>query len=244
MRCSAFPSADGFRRIRSSTCQLLLSSGREAGYVEDLQLDPVGIEEKHCVIPRHVAVFLRLAFDFGSLVPEPDGPLVDPRAGGGLEGEVMEADAVAVVRALARGLCFTQADRASGAADVPDRLATLPLDLTDAVKAERAEEVAVERQAALDRGHDEIDVVNARGAHVAAAAKFRAARALPAKSLASCTCSTTTWSRATCARSRRAIWRGSASGSSGVTAGSARSRCTTRPGSRGRSSRRWASGTA
>jgi hypothetical protein len=77
---------------------------------------------------------------------------------------VVEADPVAVVVAL--GLSRTQPDLAARAGEVPDRLAPLTFDLADPVEAERAEQVAVEGQAALDRGDDEIDVVDAGGTHV------------------------------------------------------------------------------
>ena len=75
----------------------------------------------------------------------------------------MQADPVAVEPAEA--LRLAEPDRAARPAEVPDRLAALALDLRDAVVAERAEQVAVERQAALDRGDDEVDVVDARRAH-------------------------------------------------------------------------------
>jgi len=49
--------------------------------------------------------------------------------------------------------------RATAGAD--RTFATLTLHLADPVVAERAEELGVERQAALDRRDDEVDVVNA-----------------------------------------------------------------------------------
>src|SRR5260370_17624608 len=42
---------------------MLLLSGCESRDVEDLQLDSVGVVEEHPVIPRHVAVLLRLPLD-------------------------------------------------------------------------------------------------------------------------------------------------------------------------------------
>ena len=75
----------------------------------------------------------------------------------------MQADPVAVGRSLA--LRLAEADRAAGAAEVPDRLASLALDLADPRVAERPEQLAVERQAPLDRGDDQVDVMDAARAH-------------------------------------------------------------------------------
>src|SRR6266511_4824377 len=77
----------------------------------------------------------------------------------------MQTDGVPVVRLGPPRLRFAQADRRTGAPEVVDRLTTLALDLADAVEAERREQVAVERQAALDRRDDQVDVVNAGRAH-------------------------------------------------------------------------------
>src|SRR5918911_3006231 len=89
----------------------------------------------------------------------------------------MEPDAVAVVRLVVRGLRLPQSDRGARPAEIPDRLASLALDLADPVEAERREQVAVERQAALDRRDDEVDVVDAHVTPVT----FRVARGLPAR---------------------------------------------------------------
>jgi len=83
--------------------------------VHDLQLDSVGVIEEHCVIPRRVPVFLGLALDLGSLVPQPLGTVVDRGAGGSLEREVVKADAIAVVRQLRFGLRLAEADLAARA---------------------------------------------------------------------------------------------------------------------------------
>ena len=78
---------------------------------------------------------------------------------------MVDADAVAVVLSL--GLRLPQPERDVRSAEVPDRLATLALDLGDAVVAERRQQVAIERQASLDRRHDEIDVMDAgEGGHL------------------------------------------------------------------------------
>src|SRR4051794_37486045 len=150
MRCSASPSSGGCRQVRS-TCQLLLSSGRKAGDVHDFQLDPVGIEEEHGVVAGQVPVLLGAALDLDTLLAEPVGPLVYDRARRRFEREVVQANAIAVVRTGALDLRLAQSDRASGARDVPDRLASFALRLADAVPAEGAEQVAVEGKAALDR---------------------------------------------------------------------------------------------
>ena len=128
--------------------------------MDDLQLDAVRVVEKHRVVPGHVRVLLRAALDLGAASAQPVGALVDREARRRLEREVVQTDPVAVV--LVRGrLRLAQADRAAGAGEVPDRLAALALDLADAVPAERLEQVAVEGQAAQDRGDDEIDVMDA-----------------------------------------------------------------------------------
>jgi hypothetical protein len=72
----------------------------------------------------------------------------------------MQPDAIAVIRARL-GLRLAQSDRRARTGQVPDRLAALALDLADAVPAKRLEQLAVEGQAAQDRGDDEIDVVDA-----------------------------------------------------------------------------------
>src|SRR5437667_7416073 len=157
-------------------------SGREAGDVHDLQLDAVGIVKEDGVVPGHVPVLLGAALDLGPLRAQPLRPLVDDRPRVRLEREMVQADAVAVVRAVGFRLRLAQADRAARSPEVPDRLAALALHLARAVPAERAEPLAVEGQAALDRRNDQIDVVDARGAHVLDVARFREAAAVPAKS--------------------------------------------------------------
>src|SRR4029077_9072642 len=62
--------------------------------------------------------------------------------------------------------------------EVPDRLAALSLDLANPVPAERTEQPAVEGQAPLDRGDDQIDMMDTtRGAH--ATLCVRRGRSLP-----------------------------------------------------------------
>ena len=128
--------------------------------MDDLELYAVGIVEEHRVVPWHVRVLLRPALDLGTPFAQPLGALVDCEPRRRLEREVVKPDAVPVV--LLRGrLRLAQPDRAYGAGQVPDRLAALALDLADAVPAKRLEQLAVEGQAAQDRGDDEIDVVDA-----------------------------------------------------------------------------------
>src|ERR1700751_2092842 len=76
----------------------------------------------------------------------------------------MQPDRVPVGVPLALRLAET--DRRPAPAQGPDRPPPLALDLAEHIPAERAEQVAVERQAALDRGDDEVDVMDAAGAHV------------------------------------------------------------------------------
>ena len=103
--------------------------------------------------------------------------LVDELAGGRVEGDVVEPDPVAVAAAFA--LRLAKPDGAAGTAEVPDRLAALALDLADARVAERAEELAVEGQAALDRGDDQVDVVDAARGHRAFRVQRRSASSCP-----------------------------------------------------------------
>ena len=65
--------------------------------MDDFQLETVGVVEEHRVIPRHVRVFLRLAFQLRALRAQPVRALVDLRARVGLECEVMEPDRVTIV---------------------------------------------------------------------------------------------------------------------------------------------------
>jgi hypothetical protein len=58
-------------------------------------------------------------------------------------------------------LRITQADHGAAARDVVDRLSTLADDLADAPVPERLEQLAVEGEAALERGDDEVEVVDA-----------------------------------------------------------------------------------
>src|SRR6266511_2086285 len=87
------------------------------------------------------------------------------RPGHGLEGDVMEADLISVGGPIALALRLADADDAPWPPQVPDRLAALALHLADAVPAKRAEEVAVEGKAALDRGDDDVYVMNTGRAH-------------------------------------------------------------------------------
>ena len=131
--------------------------------MDDLELHSIRVVEEHRVIPRRVGVILRVALDLGSVRAQPVGALVDDAARDRFEGEMVETDRIAVVRA--RRLRLAQADLRLVADQVPDRLAALALDLADPVPAERTEELAVERQAPLDRGDDEIDMMDAAGTH-------------------------------------------------------------------------------
>ena len=124
--------------------------------MHELQFEPVGVVEEHGVVPKLVPVRLRTTLDLGVVRPQPLGPFVYGRAGADLEGDVVDADAVAVVGAFGGRKRFAQAERGSRPGQVVDRLAALTLDLAVPVPAERAEELTVEGQAALDRGDDEV----------------------------------------------------------------------------------------
>src|SRR5215210_7785342 len=159
--------------------------------MHDLQLDAVGIVEEDRVITQLVRVLLGAALDLRALPAEPLRPLVDHAARRRLEREVVEADPVAVVWLVRCAPGLTQADRAAGPREVPDRLALLALHLAVAVEAERREQLAGEGQAPLDRRDDEVDVVDAGGLHVPFAA-FPASGGLPAQSRSPWSSSTTT----------------------------------------------------
>src|SRR5262249_53433354 len=156
---------EGVRNLPSETPFL----GGLVGDVHDLQLYPVGVVEEHGVVARLVAVLLRPALDLGAPLPQPGRALVDRAARPRLERDVMHADGVAVVASLR--LRLAQPDRDAGTREVPDRLAALARHLLDAVVAERRQELAVEREAALDRRDDQVDVLDA---HVSFATSARA----------------------------------------------------------------------
>src|SRR5215204_2836663 len=143
----------------------LLSSGGVRRDMHELQFEPVGVVEEHGVVTRQVTVRLRAALDLHLVGAQPLGALVDRAARRRLEGDVMQADAVAVVWAVAGRRRLPQAERAARGAEVVDRLAALALDLAEAVPPERAQQLAVERQAALDRGDDDVEMVEAARAH-------------------------------------------------------------------------------
>src|SRR6185437_12810231 len=75
---------------------------------------------------------------------------------------------------IALDLRLPQADCDGGAAEVPDRLAALALDLRDPVVAERREQLAVERQAALERRHVAAATCSADSAEFLRRARARA----------------------------------------------------------------------
>src|SRR5258708_19032091 len=141
---------------------MLLLSGRGGRDGEDLQLDSIRVVEDALVIPRHVRAVLRLALELGAGLAQPLGALVDDRARCDLEREMVQTRRVAVD--APRRLRLAQTDRRLAPAQIPDRLAALAFDLADPVPAERAEQLAIKRQAALDRGNDQVDVMDAAGA--------------------------------------------------------------------------------
>src|SRR5512133_607365 len=130
---------------------MLLLSRCVSRDVDDLELDAVGIVEEHCVVPKRIRVLARRRLDLCADLPQPPLPLVDRRTTCGPEREMVQADLVAVVRLPAFRCCLPQADRRGGAEQVVDRLAALALHFAEAVIAERAEEITVERQAPLER---------------------------------------------------------------------------------------------
>jgi hypothetical protein len=73
----------------------------------------------------------------------------------------VQPDRVAVVGPVRRSLGLAQRDRRADAlsVEVPDRLAAFADDLVQLRVAERCEQLAVERQAQLERRDDEIEMV-------------------------------------------------------------------------------------
>jgi hypothetical protein len=141
----------------------LLSSGGVRRDMHELELEPVGVVEEHGVVTGLVPVGPGAALDLGVLGAQPVGPLVDGRPRDGLERDVVEADAVAVDRSAVFRRRLAQAERAPRTCQVVDRLAALALDLAQPVPAERPQQLAVEGQAALDRGDDDVEMVDAGG---------------------------------------------------------------------------------
>ena len=82
--------------------------------MDDLQLETVRVVEEHRVVPGEVRVLLRLALELDGLRPQPVGALVHLRPRVRLEGDVVDADAVAVeadvVDARRRELEFAASD--------------------------------------------------------------------------------------------------------------------------------------
>src|SRR5262249_575736 len=145
------------------TCSLLSLRRNETRDVDDLQLDPVRVVEENRVVPSGVRVLLRLALELDPLGAGPIRDLVDLGPGVRLERNVVQPDRISIVRLVA--LRFAEPDRRAGPGQVPDRLAALAFDLSDPCVADRSEQIGVERQAARDRGDDEVDVVDTGGPH-------------------------------------------------------------------------------
>src|SRR5207253_2095548 len=120
--------------------------------------------EEHRVVPGRVRVLLRLALDLGAHGAQPVGPLLDGSARCRLVREIVQPGRVPGT-GTCRRLCLPQTDLGLVAEQVPDRLAALALDLAAPVPAEWPEQLAVKGQAALNRGDDEVDVVDAARAH-------------------------------------------------------------------------------
>jgi hypothetical protein len=131
--------------------------------MDELELEPVGVVEEHRVVPGLVPVGPGAALDLGVVGAEPVRALVDGSARDDLERDVVEADAVAVDLAAVSRRRLAQAERAARAREVVDGLAALALDLAQALPPERPQQPAVEGQAALDRGDDDVEVVDAGG---------------------------------------------------------------------------------
>src|SRR5215207_3341430 len=97
--------------------------------MDNLELDPVGVEEEGRVVARRVVALPGLAVDLDALLLGPGEGPVDRAAIGRFEGEVMQADRIAIDRLVALALSLAQAERAVevGAAEVADRLPALAL---------------------------------------------------------------------------------------------------------------------
>jgi hypothetical protein len=89
---------------------------------------------------------------------------IDYPARGRLEGDVVNADGIAIVGTFHRRLAQAQGDRPLWrlAPEVEDRLSALADDLRDARPAQGGEQLAVEDEAPLEIPDDEVDVVERR----------------------------------------------------------------------------------
>jgi hypothetical protein len=119
--------------------------------------------EEAGVVAGDVRPLLRLVLDREPLRARPREPLVDARPRLGLEREVVQPDRVPVVRSRRRRLRLSQRQRRADtlSVEIDDALAALAEDVRGVGVAERSQKLLVERQAALERGDDEVEVVEA-----------------------------------------------------------------------------------
>jgi hypothetical protein len=123
--------------------------------------------EEGRVVASHVRPHPRLVLDLNSLLDGPPVALVDGLLRRRFERGMVKPDRVAVVRAFALGLRLANPQRRSDslAVEVPDRLAALAFHVIGLQVPERSQQLPIEGQAALERGHDDVDVVEAHAAH-------------------------------------------------------------------------------
>ena len=130
--------------------------------MDELELDAVGVVDEDRVVAGRVVVLAWAALDLGADVAGPVGDLLDRLPARRREGEVVQSDRVAVGSVETR-VALAQPDRPVGevAAEVNDPLPLLADDAADVDVTERAQQSFVEGQAALQRGDDEIDMMDA-----------------------------------------------------------------------------------
>jgi hypothetical protein len=130
--------------------------------VDDLELDPVRIVKETGVVAADIRPLLGIILDLEALRSRPAEPLVDDVAGRRLEREVVQPHGVPVVWLTRRRLRLPKAERSPDAlaVEIEDRLPALAYDLVDLDEAERREQFLVERQTALERRDDEVEMVD------------------------------------------------------------------------------------
>ena len=128
--------------------------------MNDLELDAVGVVEEARVVPRHVRPHPWVVLDAESPLSRPAQTRVDCLPGRGLERDVVNTRRVAVM--CLRRLCLTQAyGDATRARHIHDAFVALADDLPAAFVPEHRQQLLIKRKASFERGHDEVEVVDA-----------------------------------------------------------------------------------
>ena len=135
--------------------------------MQQLELDPIGVVEERRVVAGDVLRKLfRSALGLDVLGQNPLPALIDSVTRRRLEGEVMDTHGITIVGDRMRiRLFLAEAEPGVRGLQVPDRLATLALELEHAAPAETAKKRGVESLAPINIGDNEIQVVNPSRLH-------------------------------------------------------------------------------